>query len=165
MIPKALALVLQNFNLKLDDPAYEMKVKQTLTIKPDGFYMRATLRDGVTATGLQNMLTSSGDEIQSAIKEGVQRTDSGLGEGKPMTIVYGSNTGTCQALAQKLSLEARRHGYSADVKEMNAAVGVLPEDQPIAIITASYEGQPPVSISLVWRQCEEFANDLHYTTG
>jgi cytochrome P450/NADPH-cytochrome P450 reductase len=60
-----------------------------------------------------------------------------------MTIVYGSNTGTCQALAQKLSVEARKHGYSADVKEMNAAVDGLPKGQPSVIITASYEGEPP----------------------
>lgn len=136
-----LALLFQSFNFSLDDPTYEMKVKQTLTIKPEGFYMRATLREGITATSLQQLLSSSGDEVQSAINERAQRTDSGLGEGKPMTILYGSNTGTCQSLAQKLSIEARRRGFSADVKEMNAAVGVLPKDQPLVILTASYEGE------------------------
>ena len=120
-----------------------MKVKQSLTIKPDGFYMRATLRDDLTATILQNLLTSSGDEVHSAIDEGIRRTDTGLASGEPMTIIYGSNTGTCQSLAQKLSVEARRYGYHADVREMNAAVGVLPKDQPVVVITASYEGQPP----------------------
>ena len=139
----AFALVLQSFNFTLDDPSYEMRVKQTLSIKPDGFYMRAALRDGLTATGLQNLLTSSSDDVHSAVENGLRRRDTGLGEGKPMTILYGSNTDTCQALAQKLSVEARRHGYNADVRELNAAVGVLPKDQPIAIITASYEGQPP----------------------
>ena len=120
-----------------------MKVKQSLTIKPDGFYMRATLRDDLTATILQNLLTSSGDEVHSAIDEGIRRTDTGLASGEPMTIIYGSNTGTCQSLAQKLSVEARRYGYHADVREMNAAVGVLPKDQPVVVVTASYEGQPP----------------------
>ena len=105
--------------------------------------MRATLRDGLTATSLQNFLTSSHEDVHSSIQEGIRRTDSALGAGKPLTIVYGSNTGTCQALAQKLSVEARKHGYSADVKEMNAAVDGLPKGQPSVIITASYEGEPP----------------------
>lgn len=137
-----LALILQSFNFTLDDPSYELKVKQTLTIKPDGFYMRATLRDGITATSLQNLLTSSSEDVHASVEEGIRRTDSGLGTGKPITILYGSNTGTCQALAQKLSVEARRHGYSADVKEMNAAVDVLPKDHPMVALTPSYEGQP-----------------------
>lgn len=136
-----LALILQSFNFSLDDPSYEMKVKQTLTLKPEGFYMRATLREGITATSLQKLLSTSKDEVQSAIDERVLRTDSGLGDGKPMTILYGSNTGTCQSLAQKLSIDARRRGFAADVKEMNAAVGILPKDQPLIIITASYEGK------------------------
>ena len=76
-----------------------------------------------------------------SVDEGIRRSATGLGDGKPMTIVYGSNTGTCQALAQKLSTEARRRGYAADVKEMNAAVGVLPKEQPVVVITASYEGR------------------------
>ena len=139
----ALALLLQSFNFTLDDPSYELKVKQTLTIKPDGFYMRATLRDGLTATSLQNLLTSSSEDVHSSVQEGIRRTDSALGTGKPLTIIYGSNTGTCQALAQKLSVEARKYGYSADVKEMNAAVDALPKGQPNVVITASYEGEPP----------------------
>jgi cytochrome P450/NADPH-cytochrome P450 reductase len=32
------ALVIQNFDLELDDPAYELKIKQTLTIKPKNLY-------------------------------------------------------------------------------------------------------------------------------
>lgn len=136
-----LALLLQSFNFSLDDPSYETKVKQTLTLKPEGFYMRATLREGITATSLQQLLSRSHDEIQSAINERVARTDSGLGDGKPITILYGSNTGTCQSLAQKLSIDARRRGFNAEVKEMNAAVGVLPKERPLILITASYEGE------------------------
>ena len=138
----ALALILQSFNFTLDDPGYELKVKQTLTIKPEGFYMRATLREGLTATSLQDLLTSSSEDVHASVEEGIRRTDSGLGTGKPLTIAYGSNTGTCQALAQKLSVEARKHGYSADVKEMNAVVDILPKGQPTVIITPSYEGEP-----------------------
>lgn len=140
----AVALLLRTFNFKLDDDKYEMKIKQTLTLKPDDFYMHATLREGITATGLQSFLSSSEDTVKAAMDEGIKRTDSSLAEGlKHMTILFGSNTGTCMSLAQKLSVEARRYGYQANVMDMDAAVGTLSKDQPVVIITASYEGQPP----------------------
>ncbi|EOD50706.1 putative bifunctional p-450:nadph-p450 reductase protein [Neofusicoccum parvum UCRNP2] len=39
-----IALTLQVFDLELDDPTYDLKVKESLTLKPDGFFMRASLR-------------------------------------------------------------------------------------------------------------------------
>ena len=140
----AVALLLQNFNLRLDDPSYEGKIKQTLTLKPEDFYMHASLRDGITATSLQASLTSQKEHVSAAVDETARGKYSGSGKhSKPMAILYGSNTGTCMSLAQKLSVEAKRQGYEATVMEMNAAVGVLLKDQPTVIITASYEGLPP----------------------
>ncbi|EME89186.1 uncharacterized protein MYCFIDRAFT_27347 [Pseudocercospora fijiensis CIRAD86] len=148
----AMAMILQNFNIRLDDPGYQMRIKQTLTIKPEGLYMRATLRDGISAATLQTALASSPDAVRSAIEDTISRADSGMEDAKPMTILYGSNTGeslplgshgTCTALAQKLSLEGRRHGFDARVMELNDAVDAIPRDgQPVVLITASYEGQP-----------------------
>ncbi|KAK5110979.1 hypothetical protein LTR85_000689 [Meristemomyces frigidus] len=140
----AIALLLQTFIFRLDDPSYEMKIKQTLTLKPDEFYMRATLREGITAASLQRSLSSAEDTVTAAVHEGISRTGSGLTEDlKPLTILFGTNTGTCMSLAQKLSLEARRHGYQAHVVDMDAVVETIPKDHPVAIITASYEGEPP----------------------
>ena len=138
------ALLLQNFNLSLNDPSYDMKVKQTLTLKPEGFHMRASLRDGITPTSLQNLLSGDIGAVEDAVDQHSKRsgTDT-MTDLKPMTILYGSNAGTCQSLAQKLSVDARRHGYFASVMEMDATVDSLPKDRPVAIITSSYEGQPP----------------------
>ncbi|KAK4888228.1 hypothetical protein LTR27_012838 [Elasticomyces elasticus] len=139
----AVALLLQNFNFRLDDPSYEMKIKQTLTLKPDNFFMRATLREGITAMSLQTLLSSDDEKVGAALAA-KGRTDSFLMEGlKPMLILYGGNTGTCMSLAQKMSIDARRYGYQAEVLDMDGAVGRLPKDQPLVVITASYEGLPP----------------------
>ena len=51
-----MALILQNFNLQAVDPAYTIKLKQYLTIKPDGFQMRATLRSGLDPNSLERRL-------------------------------------------------------------------------------------------------------------
>ncbi|KAK3675030.1 hypothetical protein LTR78_004963 [Recurvomyces mirabilis] len=164
-----MGLLLQNFNFRLDDPAYKMKVKQTLTIKPEGFYMRAALREGVTATSLQATLSSPEENVKAAVNASQQRNDSGLASDlNPMTILYGSNTGTCMSLAQKLSIDARANGYRATVMDMDAAVDVLPKDQPVVIITASYEGQPPDNADhfITWLerlQDKEVLNGVHFT--
>ncbi|OTA89350.1 hypothetical protein M434DRAFT_373862 [Hypoxylon sp. CO27-5] len=61
-----------------------------------------------------------------------------------MTILYGSNSGTCESMAHRLVLDAASHGYNVSTLDcMDAAMEKLPKDQPIIIITSSYEGQPP----------------------
>jgi cytochrome P450/NADPH-cytochrome P450 reductase len=40
------ALIVQRFDLALADPAYELQLQSTLTIKPMNFHIRASLRPG-----------------------------------------------------------------------------------------------------------------------
>lgn len=60
-----------------------------------------------------------------------------------MQILYGSNTGTCEFLAQTLAGTANRHGFEASVATLDSAAGHLSTTAPVIIITASYEGEPP----------------------
>ncbi|KAF4580827.1 putative bifunctional P-450:NADPH-P450 reductase [Ophiocordyceps camponoti-floridani] len=57
--------------------------------------------------------------------------------------MYGSNTGTCEALAQSLACSAPDHGFEAEVKDLDSAPSALSAEIPAVVITASYEGQPP----------------------
>lgn len=143
------AMLLQNFDFRLHDPGYKLRIKQTLTIKPQDLIMRATLRHGMTAMDLEHLLRGS---TSSSIKSPENSTapSSELPnisrlklDSKPMTIIYGSNTGTCLAFAQRMASTAAGHGFEAKVLEMDSVVGALPKSQPIVIITASYEGHPP----------------------
>jgi cytochrome P450/NADPH-cytochrome P450 reductase len=111
----ALSLILQNFNLRMDDSTYQLKIKQTLTIKPDGFQMRATLRDGIDPIGLEKKMFSG---VLASEKSDRLRPTATVApsSGKPMTILYGSNSGTCEGLAQTLAGAAGAHGYKAVVK-------------------------------------------------
>jgi cytochrome P450/NADPH-cytochrome P450 reductase len=138
----ALALILQNFNLRMDDSSYQLKIKQTLTIKPDGFHMRATLRDGIDPVSLEKKMFASVSAPEKAKRAGPHAQAAAF-HGKPLTVLYGSNSGTCEGLAQTLAGAAGNHGYQATVKPLDAAVDQLPADHPVVIITASYEGQPP----------------------
>lgn len=136
-----LALILQNFNLRLVDSSYEVTIKQTLTIKPDNLFMYATLRNGVDPIYLEKRMYSGPQDEQ---KLPVRKADKASAKGgEPMTVLFGSNAGTCEGLAQSLAATASNHGFMATVKPLDAATDKFPTDQPTVIISSSYEGAPP----------------------
>ena len=139
----ALAMILQNFDLKLEDPSYQLRIKQTLTIKPDKLDVRASLRSGLTATELDRRIHSgiTNRKVNNAPASS-DSSDTTPAKGE-LTILYGSNTGTCQALASKLASESSSYGITPSVHPMDDLVNKLPTTSPTIIITASYEGEPP----------------------
>ncbi|KAK1961598.1 cytochrome P450 [Colletotrichum sublineola] len=136
-----MATLLQHFDFEMDDPSYTLKVQQTLTIKPEGFKMRARLRHDKKPGDLFRHETVSATRKNAT--QGGRNTKIDAISGHPMTILYGSNTGTGEALARWLAEGASAAGFKANtVVEMNAAKDKLPKDQPIIIIAASYNGHP-----------------------
>ncbi|EKG22462.1 Flavodoxin [Macrophomina phaseolina MS6] len=136
------ALLLQNFDCKMADPGYLLKVKDTLTIKPDDFRMKVKLRRGRSATQLLTALGSVEGIERSTAAEGDNEED-GAAERKPMTILYGSNSGSCETLAHRLARDAEKKGWAArQIATLDAAVNKLPKGQPVIVVTASYDGQP-----------------------
>ncbi|KAK2614230.1 hypothetical protein N8I77_001076 [Diaporthe amygdali] len=146
-----MAMLLQNFNFMPDDPNYHLSIQQTLTIKPKDFRMRASLRHGLTPTQLEHRLngtTAPPTPLESSVAS-LSLQSGQKAKGKPMAIFYGSNSGTCEALAQRLASDAPSHGFSAAIVDsLDAANQNLPTDKPVTIITASYEGEPPDNAGL-----------------
>ncbi|KAJ4258714.1 hypothetical protein NW762_007798 [Fusarium torreyae] len=140
----AMVMLFQNFNFINTDPNYQLEIKQTLTIKPDHFYMNATLRHGMTPTELEHVLAGKGTTSSSSNLKASTSPEVKASNGKPLAIFYGSNSGTCEALANRLASDAPGHGFNATtVGPLDQAKQNLPEDRPVVIVTASYEGQPP----------------------
>ncbi|KAL5629572.1 hypothetical protein BROUX41_001178 [Berkeleyomyces rouxiae] len=146
-----MATMLQNFNFVMDDPSYMLQLQHSLTVKPKDFHMRAILRHGMNATELEKRLHNRGGASTQAAastgratpgKTAAAGISSGV-RGKPISIFYGSNSGTCEAMAHRLAADAASHGFRAvSVDVLDAAKEKLPKDHPVIIITASYEGQP-----------------------
>jgi cytochrome P450/NADPH-cytochrome P450 reductase len=139
-------MLMQNFNFQMDDPSYDLRLKQTLTIKPEGFYMRATLRHNLDPTNLSLLLGGTPDLHKDAGATNAERKPKvapAVGKLKPMHIFYGSNTGTCEAFARRLADDAIGYGYSAEPTSLDSARQNIPKNDPVVFITASYEGQPP----------------------
>ncbi|KAK9319030.1 putative bifunctional p-450/nadph-p450 reductase [Lipomyces orientalis] len=135
------AMLLQNFNFRMDDPNYQLHIKQTLTIKPKGLFMRCSLRDAPL---------SGSEPRKDAHKAGAPAAGAAKkSNGKPFSIYFGSNSGTCQSLAHRLAQDAPSHGFEAKVVDpLDAAYGSVTPNEPVAIITASYEDQPPDNVGL-----------------
>ncbi|KAI3323944.1 bifunctional P-450:NADPH-P450 reductase [Xylariaceae sp. AK1471] len=143
-----MVMLLQNFNFVMHDPTYNLAIKQTLTIKPDNFLMRAIIRDGLSPTQLEHRLAGRGF-VQEPPKLQAEESSASTEKGRKMTVLYGSNSGTCESLAQRLASDASRHGFAVDkVDSLDTANGALPKNQPVVIITASYEGEPPDNAAL-----------------
>ncbi|EXJ56269.1 uncharacterized protein A1O5_12725 [Cladophialophora psammophila CBS 110553] len=139
----AVALILQNFNVRFDDPSYQLQIRQTLTIKPDNLFLRATLREGIDPVKLERKMYAGLESEDAHEKERSALAKKVGAAGKPMLILYGSNSGTCEGLAQGFASSAGNRGFNATVKSLDAAVDQLPSNQPVVVITSSYEGNAP----------------------
>ncbi|PVH92148.1 cytochrome P450 [Periconia macrospinosa] len=142
----AMSVLLQNFDFHLNDPTYNLKISETLTIKPKDFYMRASLRYGMTPGDLERRLRghASGASSASHKDPGPQLSLNNKATAKSLSIFYGSNSGTCEALSQRLAASAPAHGFKVEVIDsLDAAKDRLPTDHPVILFASSYEGQPP----------------------
>lgn len=138
-------LLLQNFNFRFENPSYNLRTSQTLTIKPKDFYMYATLRDGLDVTHLEKKLHFNPAQGEKSAKQEPNRVVSSKSKEtkSPMSIFYGSNAGTCESLARSLFRTATSRGFQVEIEPLDAATAKVPKDHPVIIITSSYEGQPP----------------------
>ena len=82
---------------------------------------------------------------QPATKQPAVTSTEIQGSKTSLRIVYGSNSGTCKALAEDLQTTANnRAGYNATVETMDHSTEHLPTDgTPVIFIAPSYEGMPP----------------------
>ncbi|RWA11113.1 hypothetical protein EKO27_g3987 [Xylaria grammica] len=139
----AVAMILQRFQVSMVDSNYNLRLKSTLTVKPDGFKMRAVRRPGKGLMvgipgGFQETGEKSGDGKRSTV---VRSLEEGR-VGQSLLILYGSNAGTCRYLAEDLETTARDRGFNPEVKTMDEGTEQLSKDVPVVIITPSYEGKP-----------------------
>jgi len=129
----AVATILQRFDVTKADPDYQLRIKETLTLKPEGFFIKARRRDVRIAPPVQ-------PKIETAAVG--QSAPVGGSTGIPLRVLFGSNSGSSEAFAQRIATDARQQGYAASVGALDSAVGHLPREGAVVIVAASYEGQP-----------------------
>ncbi|KAJ7218368.1 fatty acid hydroxylase [Mycena pura] len=136
--------VIQKFDLSFVDPSYTLQIKQTLTIKPVGMRIRAAPRtSGGTATAAPFLYATPSSALgPAASREAPSDAVLPVGTGTPLYALYGSNTGTSEAFAQRIANEAPSYGFRPSIGTLDSAAGKVPTDGPVIIVTASFEGEP-----------------------
>ncbi len=131
-----LAMILQRFEL-VDHSDYQLRIKETLTLKPEGFSMRVRPRAQPAAAVAALPRVAS---VEAALAPKEQARPS---HGTPVLVLFGSNMGSSERFAQRIASDATRRGYAATVGPMDAYAAKLPTSGLVLIVTASYNGQPP----------------------
>ncbi|WCM27817.1 cytochrome P450 [Sphingomonas sp. QA11] len=130
----ALAMLLQKFAIS-DPHAYKLRIKETLSIKPDEFYMRVRLR----APHERLSVAPVEDRAEEAPVASVS------GTGQRFAVLYGSSLGTARDIAEEIAERANLDGFETIVRSMDESFkgGAAPEDKVIVIVTATYNGRAP----------------------
>ncbi|KAH9922456.1 cytochrome P450 [Fomitopsis serialis] len=142
------ALIFQRFDVMMDDPSYELVLKQTLTIKPRDFRIRvAPRKDKGRPVARPTAAFLRGHVGTKGAGPGQTTCERGAEARQPMYVLYGSNTGTSETFAQRVVNDAAARGvgwtgFHASMGTLDAFVAKLPTDGPVVIITASFEGEP-----------------------
>jgi len=76
----------------------------------------------------------------------------GAAGGKPITIIYGSQTGNSEAMANEAASFAKTHGLAPEVIDMSdVEVATLVKAERILVVTSTYgEGEMPDNAQLLW---------------
>ncbi len=134
----AIGMILQRFKL-LDIHRYQMVLKETLTIKPDGFKIKVRPRTEKERGAFAGSAAAA--TVSSAVPAPRARTRPG--HNTPLLVLYGSNLGTAEELATRVADLAEVNGFATKLAPLDDFVGKLPEQGGVLIFCASYNGAAP----------------------
>ena len=102
----AIGMILQRFKL-LDIHRYQMQLKETLTIKPDGFKIKVRPRADKERGSFAGRTTTA-----AAVSSAAPAPRARPGHNTPLLVLYGSNLGTAEELATRVADLAEVNGFA-----------------------------------------------------
>ncbi|MBV2357272.1 cytochrome P450 [Streptomyces sp. J2-1] len=133
-----LAVLVHRYRLQ-DHADYTLEVKETLTLKPEGFTL--TLAPRTPADRAHAPLPGAAP-VRAAADLTPETLPARVRPGTGALFLHGSNYGTCREFAAQLADEAAGLGCATEVAALNDRAGGLPTDRPVVIAAASYNGRP-----------------------
>jgi cytochrome P450/NADPH-cytochrome P450 reductase len=135
-----LGMVLQRFEL-IDHLNYELKIKTTLTIKPDSLLIKVRPRPGRTMSAVSIPVAATAPLAEA--EPDAAPMPAGDRHNTPLLVLFGSNLGTAEGIAHQIATGGANRGYAATVAPLDELAGALPNEGAVVIVTASYNGNPP----------------------
>ncbi len=136
-----IGMILKSFYL-IDHTNYQLKIKETLTLKPDGLTMKVRAREQQDAYNFIGTETVPMVQAQSKPPFNL-RVPAVPAHRTPLLVLYGSNLGTAEGIARNLVETGNLKGFQTTIAPLDEYVGKLPKEGVIYIVTASYNGKPP----------------------
>ena len=133
----AIGMILQRFKL-VDVHRYQMHLKETLTIKPDGFKIKVRPR-----TDQERGNFAGAPSAAPVATAAAPRARTRPGHNTPLLVLYGSNLGTAEELATRVADLAEINGFATTLAPLDDHVGSLPTQGGVLIFCASYNGAAP----------------------
>ena len=130
----ALALMLRHFAFH-DPHDYQFRLKETLTIKPDQFVLRARRRRPNERLVTHSAPQTVADTAQADVR----------GHGQAMSVLCASSLGTARELAEQIHAGAVAAGFDAKLADLDDTVGALPTSGLAIVVAATYNGRAPDS--------------------
>ncbi|MFG3280641.1 cytochrome P450 [Streptomyces sp. NPDC048111] len=147
-----LALLVHRYRF-LDSGDYRLRIRETLTLKPEGFTL--SLLPRTPADRALNRLALPGAAAVAEAPTATPELPTRVRQGTGLLVLHGTNYGTCRGFAESLAVEAAALGAATEVAPLDAHAGALPADRPVVIVAASYNGQPTDDAARFVRWAEE----------
>lgn len=153
-----LGMILQRFEL-IDHSNYQLHIKETLTLKPEGFTMRVRPR-----TDAERVPVAFKQQSTTPVELASQPAYSTAPVKKhhtPLLVLYGSNLGTAEDIANHIAEDGAAKGFDSSVAALDDYTNKLPGTGAVVVVTASYNGTPPDNaVSFCdWLKGTELADD------
>lgn len=135
----ALGMILQRYKL-IDHQRYQLKLKETLTIKPDGFKIKVKPREARDRANAPALVTTPPVTAAIASASAPARRPT---HNTPLSVLYGSNLGTAEEFAHRLAETAEINGFATQLGALDQNIGAPDKDTGLVIFCSSYNGAPP----------------------
>jgi cytochrome P450/NADPH-cytochrome P450 reductase len=133
-----LGMILQRFQL-VDHTHYRLALKETLTVKPDGFRIRVRRRPDRDLRSAPARPAARAAAVPAA----PVLAAAGPRHETPLLVLYGSNLGTAEEVARRIAESGDAGGFAVTVAPLDDYAGRLPTEGAVVIASASYNGTPP----------------------
>lgn len=95
----------------MKDPSYELKLKQTMTVKPKDFYVHAVPRTDKIKRVPRPVPKRTASQAAPPVPQATTVPSSSLPENAPpLYVLYGSNSGSSESFSQRVASDAATYG-------------------------------------------------------